>query len=155
MEASNNHYPDNWVVLKVADSEKGPHYRVLVDWEKTGAWRLSAVVSRVTDTETQFIFHSKEGTFYCRKEEYGLGIASQIIYPTIQEYTEIMSEKTHWKALPVSFYCQHCEQLMYRCGICYTSVCSGVATAGCRGCAAAYQEYVLYHYGVDMQDAIH
>lgn len=154
MAESKEHYPDTWVVLKVL-GEEGPHYRVLVDWVKDGAWRVSTKIIKVLDTETQFIFHTEEDSFYCEKDAYGLGEASRVIYLTLKEYTEILPEKTHWKALPIPFHCEHCEQLMYRCGICYITVCSGVATAGCRGCEAAYREYILYHYGVDIQDVIH
>jgi hypothetical protein len=154
MHESKEHYPDTWVVLKVLE-EQGPHYRVLVDWEESGAWRLSTKIVRVMDTETQFIFFTEDDTIYCEKDSYGFGEASQIIYLKIQKYTEIMPEKTHWKALPISFHCEHCETLMYRCGICYISVCTGVATAGCRGCDAAYQEFIMRHYGVTIEGSVH
>lgn len=101
-----NHYPDNWVIIKIKGDD--PHYRILAGWSggyTTGdSWRMSSGITKVEEEEEDYFFFGSSGSAYrCGKESYGLRMNNAGTWARLQELrgdkVELMPEDTDWMSI--------------------------------------------------------
>ena len=106
-----DHYPDNWVVLKIKEG-KGtfPFYKVLAGWSggylNGDSWRMNSGITLVFERENTVDFYGESGSMYrCHKNSYGLRMNNAGIYNQLIEQQQfkgqvfMMPEDTEWSKL--------------------------------------------------------
>lgn len=103
-----DHYPDNWVVLKIKEG-KGtvPFYRVLAGWSGgylgSDSWQMNSGITEVKEDDDYYEFHGRSGSVYrCHKNSYGLRMNNAGIYNKLIKQQQfkgqlsMMPEDTEW-----------------------------------------------------------
>ena len=105
---SEEHNPDNWVVLKIKEGKDTfPFYKVLAGWSggylDSDMWRINSGVTEVTADGDYYLFHGKSGSTYrCHKNGYGLRTNISGIYNKFRKQREfdgqvqMMPADTDW-----------------------------------------------------------
>lgn len=105
----NEHFPDNWVVIKINGND--PHYRVLAGWSggyTTGdSWRMNSGVVEVQENKDCYYFIGSSGSVYCcSKQSYGLRMNNAYVWNQLQtkygDKVELMPEDTDWLYLDLT-----------------------------------------------------
>lgn len=103
--------PDNWVVLKLKQSESDTgFYRVLAGWSNGyldgDSWRLNSGITQVKQDGNHYEFYGHSGSCYrCHKESYGLRMNNSGVYNSLKQQERfegqiiLMPEDTNWMEL--------------------------------------------------------
>ena len=103
--------PDNWVVLKIKQSENDRgFYKVLGGWSggylDGDSWRMNSGIVRVEEKPKHWEFYGASGSVYkCHRKGYGLRMNNAGIYNRLKEkevfegQLTLMPEDTDWREI--------------------------------------------------------